>query len=1039
MYKLNCLIFSLALLGAPASGQNTALQTFTAMPQSFEPNRGQAAKTFDFISHGPGYSLSLNPGSAVLQLVAGSTPAHEEHAAEVRLRLVGADPAAHSEGLDRQAAKTNYFLGNDSSRWLTDIPQFSRVEYHGIYPGIDIAYYGNNQRLEYDFILQPHADPGRIRFAVDGADRIRIDAAGDLVLTIGSAEIREHKPLIYEETGNGRRVVQGRYIALKDNQIGFELARYDESRALVIDPVIVFSTYFGGSGADSGAGIALDSGGNIYITGTTASASLPGIDIGSPAFNTAAFVAKVSPAGTLISTTIIAGTNDTAQGDAVALDVNGNIYLTGLTRSAGFPTLNPLQTYGGNADVFVLELNNAGNALIYSTYLGGSLLDYPVGIAVDFSGNALVTGNTLSPNFPVNNAYQSQPAGGGPFAAKIAPGGSSLVYSTYYGGDGFVNGMTVDSTGDLIIYGDTEDTSLPVVNALPGICVWTQGGSNLSHGWVAELNISGFPIFSTYVCGSGTDAVRGAAVDSAGNLVVTGNTASSSFPTKNPIQGTYGGGANSAFVAKLTTAGALVYSTYLGGSGAGAGADEGRGVVLDQLGNAYVTGQTTSTNFPTVNPTQSHPAGGQYAFLTKINAAGSAIVFSTYIGGGDGDAGYGLAVDSLANAYVAGTTSSTNFPTTPSSLQLSYGGGSSDAFLTVISTCSIALSSPAPFGPASGTGTTSVTTTPECGWTEVSDSSWITITSSPASGAGSGSVSWSVAQNSGPLRSGELTIAGKAVTITQSGPATPTITWSAPPAITYGTPLSGTQLDANSGGVAGTFVYTPPAGTVLLAGNGETLSVKFTPTDTVDYTTGTATTTINVNKATPIVTWPAPAAITSGTPLSPTQLDATTGVAGTLVYNPIAGTILPVGNGQTLSVTFNPTDTTDYTSASGSTTISVMPQQPVDVSSQVQVTTTGMIFSRATSTYNGTLTIKNIGSTPIAAPLQSVFANLSAAATLTNATGTVPAGPYAGAFYITVPGNSPLAPGASVTISVQFRETGTGGISYVPKTLSGSF
>ncbi|MGD0632153.1 MAG: SBBP repeat-containing protein, partial [Terracidiphilus sp.] len=246
------------------------------------------------------------------------------------LKLVGANPKAHAEGLDQQMGRSNYFLGNKSNQWLTGVPQFARVEYHDVYPGIDMAYYGTNERLEYDFILGPHADPRRIRLAVDGADRIRIDSEGDLVLTVGPAEIRERKPLICQKTANGEKIVRGRYAALGGNQIGFVLEKYDQSKALVIDPALVFSTYFGGSGADYGNGIAVDSEGNSYIAGQTGSANLSGTDIGDPGFTgsyTAAFVAKISPSGALLSTTIVAGANDAAEAGAVALDTNGNIYL----------------------------------------------------------------------------------------------------------------------------------------------------------------------------------------------------------------------------------------------------------------------------------------------------------------------------------------------------------------------------------------------------------------------------------------------------------------------------------------------------------------------------------------------------------------------------------------------------------------------------------------------------------------------------------------------------------------------------------------
>jgi hypothetical protein len=701
--RICCLVLFSSLLAA-ASGQGPALRTFTKAPQSFEPNRGQAAEAFDFTSHGPGYSLSLSADAAYLHLFSAARPNRTKQSSALSLKLVGANPKAHGDGLDRQPGKSNYFVGNKSNQWLTDVLQFGRVEYRDVYPGIDMAYYGTNERLEYDFILGPHADARRIRFAVDGADRIRIDSEGDLVLTVGSAEIRERKPLIYQKTANGQRIVRGRYAALEGNQIGFVLEKYDQSKALVIDPVLVFSTYFGGSGSDYGNAIAVDSEGNSYIAGQTGSANLPGIDIGKPGFtgsDTAAFVAKVSPAGALLSTTILAGADDAAEAGAVALDTNGNIYLCGYTSSPSFPTVNPNMAYQGGGDAFVLELNNAGNSLIYSTYLGGSGLDYADGIAVDSEGNILVGGATTSENFPVVNAAQSNRAGGyNPWAAKIAPGGSNLVYSTYWGGSAtdYANGLAIDSTGDLILFGDESSMDFPVTkNALqPNYCAPASGPAvSTVHGWVAEFSPVGVPIYSTYICGTVTyytingttyptyDVVRSGTVDTSGNAIITGTTASLSFPTMNPVQADYGGGSASAFLTKLSPTGTLLYSTYLGGPAT----TSGLGVAVDPQDNLYVAG-ATSASLPTVNPTQSSYGGGNTdAFLMKLNAAGSNILFSTYLGGSGDDQANGLAVDSFGNAYAVGTTASKDFPTA-SALQATYGGGAYDAFLAAFATTS---------------------------------------------------------------------------------------------------------------------------------------------------------------------------------------------------------------------------------------------------------------------------------------------------------------------------------------------------------------
>jgi hypothetical protein len=653
------------------------------------------------------------------------------------------------------------------------------VEYDKVYPGIDVAYYGVGQQLEYDFILGPHADPRKIRLKVDGADRIEINAGGDLALTVGSAQILQRKPVVYQDTAGGRKRVEARYVDLGRSRVGFEIAGYDPASSLVIDPVLVFSTYFGGSGGDSAVGTALDSSGNVYISGETTSNALPGTRLGQ-AFNgggSAAFVAKISPSGTLISSTYIGGSNDEAIAVAVAVDGSGDMYLSGGTTSATFPTSSPLQATmgGGGLDAFVLELNSSGTGFVFSTFLGGSSKDIAQAIALDGSGNVYVTGFTESSNFPTLNATQPKFTGSlEAFAAKIVPGGSAFLYSTYFGGGAdFNNGMTVDASGDMYLYGDTASTSFPVLNAIqPTFCGWAPGQTvTNNHGWVAMLNSAGSPVYATYICGSiAADAVRGAAVAPNGNLFITGNTASTTFPTLNPIQAAYGGGASDAFVMELSPTGALLYSTYVGGNGQ----DVAQGLQLDALNNIYIAGYTSSTNLVTLNPVQSANAGAEDAFLTKINAAGSAIVFSTYLGGRNNDQAYGMAVNALAQAYLTGQTASTNFPTL-NPLQATYGGGSADVFVAAIATCGFTFSQPGLIAAAGASGNLSITTTPECGWTATSNSAWITLTP-PDSGAGSGVVAYSVSANTGGTRSGTLSIGGYMVTITQTGVPVLTIT-----------------------------------------------------------------------------------------------------------------------------------------------------------------------------------------------------------------------------------------------------------------------
>ena len=684
------LVLSLCLGATAADGQSRkqARQTYLALPQSFEPNRGQTDSGVDFISHGPGYTLSLTPNEADLQLVGSELSAPDQgQSRTLKMRLLGANAHPPLEARELQAGRSNYFIGSNPSAWRTDIPHYGRVRYREVYPGTDLTYYGNQRQLEYDFVVGPHADPGRIRLAIEGADRIHIDEAGDLVLTIGSIEVRQRKPIVYQDTPSGRKIVEGRYVARGRNQMGFEVAAYDRSKPLVVDPALVFSTYFGGNGEDLGNSIRLDSAGNIYMAGRTNSTNFPGTRVqGTPrrqplnGSGTAAYVAKISSSGELVYCSYIGGTNDHANAN-LAIDTNGNAYLAGNTAAADFPVMNPIQSkYHGNSDAFVLELNSSGNALVYSTYLGGSSPDYARNIEVDASGAAYVTGSTASSDFPTKNAEQSRYGGGATnaFAAKISAGGTSLVYSTYLGGKGYIysNGLAIDKGGNLYAFGDTNSTNFPVLNAFQSV---SGGGTD---GWLTKLGPAGNLLYSTYIGGSGGDTVRGAKVDASGNIHLTGSTSSTNFPVLNAIQATYAGGANDAWVAALNPAGsALIYSTYLGGSSD----DQACDLEIDTVGNVYVAGLTSSTNFPTVNAIQNSNGGGYDAFLTKINATGSALVFSTYLGGSGADRANQLAVDASDRVYLVGTTSSRNFPlVNPVRGQGAFGGGSEDAFLATI-------------------------------------------------------------------------------------------------------------------------------------------------------------------------------------------------------------------------------------------------------------------------------------------------------------------------------------------------------------------
>jgi hypothetical protein len=709
-------------LSQPDPGvQAKVAESYGKLPLSFAANQGQTDGRVKFLSRTGAYTLFLTGDEAVLAFsgkrakdpapkgasgFGGATVSLKRHpdtnpnldtnpnpathqsmtGAVLRMKLRNANPAAKVTGTDELAGANNYFIGNDPAKWRTSVPTYAKVKYEEIYSGIDLVYYGNQRQLEYDFIVAPGADPRRIAFDVSGAKGIRRDARGDLVLKTGEGEIRWHKPVVYQEKDGARQLVAANYAITDKNRVGFEVAKYDASRPLYIDPLI-YSTYLGGSQFDEGVGIAVDSAGSAYVTGQTASTDFPTMNPLQPASGGSydAIVAKINPAGSALVYSTYLGGSDGDYGYSIAVDSAGNAYITGQTQSRNFPTANALQPdYGGNGDAFVAKINPSGSALVYSTYLGGSSYDLGAAIATDAAGNAYVTGTAKSTNFPTMNALQPVRGGGtDAFVAKLSPTGSTLIYSTYLGGsnDELGGGIAVDSAGNAYVTGYTYSTNFPTMNPLQPANV---GGEN---AFVSKISPSGSAlVYSTYLGGSGYDHGGGIAVDSAGSVYVAGFTSSTDFPTTpGAFQTVCNGGSGcasngDAFVSKLNPAGsALVYSTYLGGSAT----DGGSSIAVDSAGNAYVSGGTASRNFPLASPVRKHYGGGNFdAFVSKLNPTGSALFFSTYLGGGGYDAGFRIAVDSVRNAYVTGVTSSTNFPT-KNPLQAA-NAGFYDAFVSKI-------------------------------------------------------------------------------------------------------------------------------------------------------------------------------------------------------------------------------------------------------------------------------------------------------------------------------------------------------------------
>jgi hypothetical protein len=732
---------SLGQFDAPTRARLGA--AYGRLPLSFEANQGQAGSEVKFLSRGNAYNLFLTPTEAVLTLgnvdrglrnleqVTASldglaqtalsplriphsvfrTPhskIHTPHSAVLRMKLVGANPTAKITGVEELPGKVNYFLGNDPKLWRTNVPTYSKVKYQNVYPGIDLVYYGIQQQLEYDLVVAPGADPRSIRMSFEGADKLEVDRQTNLILHIAAGKLVQRAPTFYQEINGIRQTISGHYLLLKSEgaalstdytsstsqQVGFEVGAYDSTRALVIDPVLVYSTYLGGSGGEFGTGIAADPAGNAYVTGQTNSADFPAANPFQPALSGSAdaFVAKLNPAGTaLVYSTYLGGSGDEVS-RGIAVDSAGNAYVTGDTGSPDFPTANPLQpTIGGppcgevgcSVDAFVAKLNAAGTALVYSTYLGGSETDGGSGITLDSTGNAYVTGTTNSSDFPTKNPFQAAFNGfNDAFVAKLNAAGSALAYSTYLGGSGDdqSSSIAVDSTGNAYVTGSTGSPDFPTQDPLqPAL-----GGGDCElpcpDAFVTKLNAAGSAlVYSTYLGGSNADLGIGIALDLTGNAYVTGRTYSPDFPTQNPFQAALNGFID-AFVTKLNAAGsALVYSTYLGGSDL----EFGFGVAVDSAGNTYVTGDTISPDFPTQNPLQPFHGGGfSDAFVTKLNPAGMSLLYSTYLGGSGGESGSGITVDSAGNAYMTGSTDSPDFPT-KDPLQPALAGGG-DAFVAKI-------------------------------------------------------------------------------------------------------------------------------------------------------------------------------------------------------------------------------------------------------------------------------------------------------------------------------------------------------------------
>ena len=746
---------------SPGLARQCTLSELGRIPLLFEPNQGQAAPRFDFVAHGQGYNMALSPTRVDFRwntirrdvrepkgLAAHDRGGSVAAGGGLALELVGANSKSRPVVSDAAPGVVNYLIGRDPAHWQIGLTPVSHVAYPGIYPGIDLVYYGRQQSLEYDFVVAPRANPRAIRLSFGGANSVAVDRTGDLVITGAQGTARWHAPLVYQQRGSTRTAVSGRYVIRGAHHAGFEVARYDRTRPLIIDPVLSYSSYLGGSSTDAGTSIAVytDSGnGHTYacVTGSTNSLNFPtanaisGADHPDPSGNptTDAFVSKFdlsqSGSASLVYSTYLGG-GGLDEGRGIAVDSLGRAYVTGDT----YPYQDPVtgqfvnnfpadnSPNGGMSpnpqwsDAFVVVLSPSGSTLLFRKFLGGSRADVGEGITVDGSGNIYVTGYTDSfPNltgygygygggsgishvaFPTtasayqtalaDSPYSDQNPNTDAFVTRYGNSGSmqtpnwggagngNITYSTLFGvhGADFGYSIAADSSGNAYIAGQSNQQGFAAK--------FNTGGSGTTS-LLYSMTFSGYQT-----------SCNGIAIDSSGCAYIAGTTGggfpvtSGAFQTGRNSGDTSSAGTD-AFAAKINAGGsALVYGTYLGGNGS----EGGQGIAVDGSGNAVVTGYTDSLNFPmgghlpyplTANALQTSNGGGRDMFVTKLNPAGSGLLFSTYLGGSGDDIGSGVAVDTAGSLYVTGSTGSSNYPTTSSGFQTTNRGGSSDGFVTKI-------------------------------------------------------------------------------------------------------------------------------------------------------------------------------------------------------------------------------------------------------------------------------------------------------------------------------------------------------------------
>jgi hypothetical protein len=713
--------FSQTTVKTSVSGGAKSAENYGKLPLAFEANHGQADPSVKFLSRGSGYSLFLTDSEAVLALGTADCKANADgHGSlpgrcvttqdSVRMRLDGAQDSniAKATGEAELLGKVNYFIGNDPAQWRTGLPTYARVRLSRVYSGIDLVYYGRQGQLEYDFVVAPGANAAAIRLSFAGEKNLRIAANGDLVLQGEHGSATFHRPVVYQEKDGRRQPVAGSFQLAANNSVGFSLGNYDHKRALIIDPILVYSTYLGGSGnvstfGDQGNAIAVDAAGEAYVVGTAHSVDFPVTAGAYQSTNKPAnsqrytvFATKMNAAGTALLFSTYLGGSYADLGFGIALDSSGNAYITGTTYSSDFPvTCGAFQTvFPGTTSnaptAFVAKLNQSGTGLVYSTFLGGSgnkstsfiRGDTAQAIAVK-GGNAYVTGYTSSADFPVTAGVFQDTFNGtvnysNAFVTELNGNGTHLVYSTYLGGQGsngpgdVGNAIALDAGGDAFVAGITTSPDFPVTS---GSAEPVASFGGLSIGFVTKLNSTGTAqVYSTFLGGSQGGSVQAIVVDGSGNAYVAGNTNSPDFPTTSPVlePATSWAGGDTGFVTKINQDGsAWIYSTYLEGLGTSV-----FGLAVDSSGAAYVTGSAPATNTGTFGNFMTTPdalatpsSTTKSAFVVKLDPSATVLNYATLFGGSSTDGGIALALDASGNAYVTGFAESTDFPVTSGAYQ----------------------------------------------------------------------------------------------------------------------------------------------------------------------------------------------------------------------------------------------------------------------------------------------------------------------------------------------------------------------------------